>query len=113
MNKITEQTGILLNAGTNELEVLVFTLGQSVCGVNVAKVREVVRWMPPTRTPGLHPSVEGMFKLRGEVIAMVDLCRHRASKRPKAATKTAGSSSPNSTAVGRRLSSTRSNRSIA
>ncbi|MCW5756120.1 MAG: chemotaxis protein CheV [Phycisphaeraceae bacterium] len=76
MNKITEQTGILLNAGTNELEVLVFTLGQSVCGVNVAKVREVVRWMPPTRTPGLHPSVEGMFKLRGEVIAMVDLCRH-------------------------------------
>lgn len=76
MHKVSEQTGILLNAGTNELEVLVFTLGQSVCGVNVAKVREVVRWMPPTRTPALHPSVEGMFKLRGEVIAMVDLCRH-------------------------------------
>lgn len=76
MHQATEQSGILLNAGTNELEVLVFTLGQSVCGVNVAKVREVVRWMPPTRTPGLHPSVEGMFKLRGEVIALVDLCRH-------------------------------------
>ncbi|MFI4881266.1 MAG: chemotaxis protein CheV [Phycisphaerales bacterium JB064] len=76
MQSINEQTGILLNAGTNELEVLVFTLGGSTCGVNVAKVREVVRWMPPTKTPGLHPSVDGMFKLRGEVIALVDLTRH-------------------------------------
>ncbi|MEQ8845192.1 MAG: chemotaxis protein [Phycisphaerales bacterium] len=71
-----DQTGILLNAGTNELEVLVFTLGGSVCGVNVAKVREVVRWTAPTKTPNLHPSVDGMFKLRGEVIALVDLSRH-------------------------------------
>lgn len=71
-----DQTGILLNAGTNELEVLVFTLGGSTCGVNVAKVREVVRWIAPTKTPALHPSVDGMFKLRGEVIALVDLCRH-------------------------------------
>ena len=76
MQSISEQTGILLNAGTNELEVLVFTLGGSTCGVNVAKVREVVRWTPPTKTPGLHPSVDGMFKLRGEVIALVDLTRH-------------------------------------
>ena len=76
MQGATDQTGILLNAGTNELEVLVFTLGGSTCGVNVAKVREVVRWMPPTKTPALHPSVDGMFKLRGEVIAMVDLSRH-------------------------------------
>ena len=72
----TDQTGILLNAGTNELEVLVFTIGGSICGVNVAKVREVVRWTPPTQTPNLHPSVDGMFKLRGEVIALVDLARH-------------------------------------
>ena len=76
MQNASEQTGILLNAGTNELEVLVFTLGGSTCGVNVAKVREVVRWTAPTKTPGLHPSVDGMFKLRGEVIALVDLSRH-------------------------------------
>jgi len=71
-----DQTGILLDAGTNELEVLVFRMAGCVCGVNVAKVREVVRWITPTKTPHLHPSVEGMFKLRGEVIALVELARH-------------------------------------
>ncbi len=76
MQTASDQSGILLNAGTNELEVLVFTIGGSVCGVNVAKVREVVRWTAPTQTPNLHPSVDGMFKLRGEVIALVDLARH-------------------------------------
>ncbi|MGD1914688.1 MAG: chemotaxis protein [Phycisphaerales bacterium] len=76
MQSASDQPGILLNAGTNELEVLVFTIGGSVCGVNVAKVREVVRWTAPTQTPNLHPSVDGMFKLRGEVIALVDLARH-------------------------------------
>ena len=76
MQSTHDQTGILLNAGTNELEVLVFTIGESTCGVNVAKVREVVRWTAPTQTPNMHPSVDGMFKLRGEVIALVDLARH-------------------------------------
>jgi two-component system chemotaxis response regulator CheV len=69
---------ILLEAGTNELEVLVFQLGIGHYGVNVAKVREVIRSQSTVATPGQHPSVVGMFNIRGSVIPVVDLARHLA-----------------------------------
>ena len=34
-------SGVLLEAGTNEVEILVFQVGDQRYGVNVAKVREV------------------------------------------------------------------------
>lgn len=67
---------ILLDAGTNELEVLVFRLRGQAYGVNVAKVREVIRSPEPTGTPGMHSSVLGMFNCRGKLIPLVDLGRH-------------------------------------
>ncbi|HEX8877313.1 MAG TPA: chemotaxis protein [Phycisphaerales bacterium] len=67
---------ILLDAGTNELEVLVFRLGQGHFGVNVAKVREVIRPSKTVHAPGQHPSVIGMFNIRGSVIPVVDLAMH-------------------------------------
>lgn len=71
---------ILLEAGTNELEVLVFMLGTAEqpawFGVNVAKVREVIRSQPTYATPGQHRSVVGMFNIRGSVIPLIDLARH-------------------------------------
>jgi two-component system chemotaxis response regulator CheV len=67
---------ILLEAGTNELEVLVFQLAGQHYGVNVAKVREVIRPQTTTAAPGQHPSVIGMFNIRGSVIPVVDLARH-------------------------------------
>ncbi len=65
--------GILLEAGTNELEILVFTLGTQRCGVNVAKVREVIGMVKPIRMPQAHPAVLGCANLRGKVIPLVDL----------------------------------------
>ena len=35
-------TNILLESGTNELEVLEFTLGNNHYGINVAKIREIL-----------------------------------------------------------------------
>ena len=35
-------TNILLESGTNELEVLEFTLGDNYYGINVAKIREIL-----------------------------------------------------------------------
>jgi len=71
------QSEILLDAGTNELEVLVFSIGGCECGVNVAKVREVIRSkVGVAQSPHMHPSVIGMFNMRGEVIPLVDLKRH-------------------------------------
>lgn len=67
---------ILLDAGTNELEVLVFRLDDGWFGVNVAKVREVIRPVHATESPHHHPSVVGMFNMRGSVIPLVDLRKH-------------------------------------
>ena len=71
-----EQTDILLNAGTNELEVLVFELAEGLYGINVAKVREVI--MPPetTRSPECPEGIIGMFNIRGQLVPLVDLCGH-------------------------------------
>jgi len=67
---------ILLDAGTNELEALVFELDGGWYGVNVAKVREVVQLTPTTKSPGRHPSVIGAFNIRGQVVPLVDLKGH-------------------------------------
>ncbi|GAB1252616.1 chemotaxis protein [Desulfovibrio falkowii] len=92
------QTNILLEAGTNELEVVEFYLdefvppstdapqtdenGQPVApasyrgyyGVNVAKVLEIIRMPKVTELPEVqHPSVLGAFNLRSRIIPLVDL----------------------------------------
>ena len=64
---------ILLESGTNELEVLIFGLGDQCYGVNVAKVREVILPVPVAASPGQPPDVMGMFNLRGVVLPLVDL----------------------------------------
>lgn len=66
---------ILMESGTNELEILVFVIGKQRYGVNVAKVREVIEPLPLTRLPQSHPAVAGMFRLRDAVIPLVDLRR--------------------------------------
>ena len=67
---------ILLESGTNELEILVFTLADYTFGINVAKVREVLPWQKITNLPKAHPSICGVFKLRDRVIPCVSLSRH-------------------------------------
>jgi two-component system chemotaxis response regulator CheV len=84
MNEIKGITGdILLDAGTNELEVLVFSLCGGWFGVNVAKVREVIRPVSTVATPHQHASVVGMFNIRGHVVPVVDLAKHLGLKNPE------------------------------
>lgn len=64
---------ILLESGTNELEVLVFTLAGQKYGVNVAKVREVLEPVPITAVPEAHFAVVGVFQLRENVTPLIDL----------------------------------------
>ncbi|MCC6971261.1 MAG: chemotaxis protein CheV [Phycisphaerales bacterium] len=91
MNEIKGITGdILLDAGTNELEVLVFSLCGGWFGVNVAKVREVIRPVSTVATPHQHPSVVGMFNIRGHVVPVVDLAKHLGLTRPEHQKKTEG-----------------------
>jgi len=66
-------TGILLESGTNELEVLEFRIGANYYGINVAKVREILPYKEPTPIPNSHPCIEGIFMPRDEIITVVDL----------------------------------------
>ncbi|MEA1952578.1 MAG: chemotaxis protein CheW, partial [Planctomycetota bacterium] len=63
-------------SGTNELELLVFSVADYTFGINVAKVREVLPWQEITNLPKAHPSICGVFKLRDHVIPCVSLSRH-------------------------------------
>ncbi|KGX91579.1 chemotaxis protein CheV [Pontibacillus halophilus JSM 076056 = DSM 19796] len=67
------QKGILLESGTNELEVVEFTIGANKFGINVIKVKEILLPVPVTRIPHSHPSVEGIMDIRGEVVPVVDV----------------------------------------
>ena len=66
-------TNILLENGTNELEVLEFTIGGNHYGINVAKVREIISYMPVTPVPNAYPSIEGIFMPRDNMITVINL----------------------------------------
>lgn len=80
-------------AGTNKLEILLFTLGidqrtnrRETFGINVFKVREVMRTPEITQAPDMPPSVEGMVSLRGQLVPVIDLAKYAgivSSSRPE------------------------------
>ncbi len=70
-------------AGTNKLEILMFMLGkdnrtgrEETFGINVFKVREVMRVPTITRAPEMPKSVEGMVSLRGSLVPVIDLAKY-------------------------------------
>lgn len=67
---------ILLESGTNELEILEFTVGETSFGINVAKVVEILKYEKVTHVPSAHNSIEGIFKPRDLVITVVDLAKY-------------------------------------
>lgn len=68
-------TNILLESGTNELEILEFALGDNHYGINVAKIKEILQYSQVTPVPNSHPSVEGIFMPRDVMITVVNLRR--------------------------------------
>ena len=68
--------GILLESGTNEIEVMEFTINDNLFGINVAKVTEIMMSAPVKLIPHSHPSVEGIFKPRDTVITVIDLPKY-------------------------------------
>lgn len=70
-----DKKGILLETGTNEFEIVEFSIGGVNYGINVAKVREVIQRAPITAMPQAHPYIDGLFTLRGKAIPLVNLPR--------------------------------------
>lgn len=70
-----QQKGILLESGTNELEIVEFEVANNKFGINVIKVKEIIQPIPVTFIPHAHPHVEGIVQLRGEVLPVVDMLK--------------------------------------
>ena len=75
--------GILLESGTNEIEIMKFTIGGNLYGINVAKVREIMISAPVKPMPMAHQAVEGIFKPRDTVLTVVDLPSYLGVASPK------------------------------
>ena len=73
-------------AGTNKMELLLFKVGsQETYGINVFKVKEVIRKVDITQAPSAPAFVAGMASLRGNLIAVIDLiaaCGNPAPDKP-------------------------------
>ena len=90
LKKIDARTKL---AGTNKLEILLFSLGvdqrtgrKETFGINVFKVREVMRTPEITSAPEMPASVEGMVSLRGSLVPVIDLAKYAgiiSDKRPE------------------------------
>lgn len=67
--------GILLESGTNELEIVEFGIGSNNFGINVIKVKEIINPYTIVQIPNAHPNVEGIIELRGEVLPVVNVAK--------------------------------------
>ena len=89
--------GEILKVGSNEMELVDFRIfkreGDSVYegiyGINVAKVREIIRFPKLTELPGTPPFIEGIFDLRGVVIPVVNLAKWMGVEAPEGVDKEA------------------------
>ncbi|MBX9972195.1 chemotaxis protein [Cytobacillus firmus] len=68
-----QKKGILLESGTNELEIIEFSIGRIKFGINVIKVKEIINPVKVIPLPHSHRNIEGIIELRGEVLPVVDV----------------------------------------
>jgi len=73
---MADKQSILLESGTNEIEIMEFTIAGNLFGINVAKVKEIMLSAPVKRMPHTHPAVEGIFKPRDLVITVINLPKY-------------------------------------
>ncbi len=76
-NTTDRDKGILLQSGTNEVELLEFSLGDQSFGVNVAKIQAIEQYDPErvTKLPMAHPAMAGMLLFRERTIPLLDMRR--------------------------------------
>jgi two-component system chemotaxis response regulator CheV len=74
--KKMKKSEILLESGTNELEVMEFTIADRHFGINVAKVVEIMQYNRVTPMPNSNPFVEGVFKPRENIMTVINLAAY-------------------------------------
>ncbi len=63
----------VINTQQQELQLVVFNLGQEEYGLPITKVQEINRLAPITKLPQAPSFMEGVINLRGRVIPVIDL----------------------------------------
>jgi len=82
-----------LKVGSNEMELVDFRIlkkedgevYEGIYGVNVSKVREIIKMPSLTELPGTPPYIEGIFDLRSVVIPVVNLAKWMGIDEPEEA----------------------------
>ncbi|WP_203362153.1 chemotaxis protein [Bacillus sp. REN10] len=72
---MNNEQGILLESGTNELEIVEFEVQNNKYGINVIKVKEIIQPLPITFIPHSHEHIEGVIQLRGEVLPVINMAK--------------------------------------
>ncbi|PGA89033.1 chemotaxis protein [Bacillus toyonensis] len=70
---MSQAQSMLLESGTNELEIVTYTVGENLFSINVMKVREIINPFPVTTVPESHHAVEGVVQVRGEILPVMNL----------------------------------------
>ncbi len=70
------KSDILLESGTNEIQILEFSIANNIYGINVAKIREIMTYQPINDMQKSHPAIEGVFKPRESIITVVNLPKY-------------------------------------
>ena len=73
MSKSNKKNEILTESGTNELEVMEFTIADRHFGINVAKVVEIMQSAAVNPMPNANPYIEGIFKPRDTIMTVINL----------------------------------------
>lgn len=73
MDEVTSKATL---AGSNKMEILLFSLGTGeIFGINVFKVREVSQTPSITKSPNMPSGIEGVISLRGNIIPVLSLAK--------------------------------------
>lgn len=82
MNNQHQKQEILLETGTNEMEIIEFYLGTQPFGINVHKLKEIIPFdrQAVTSIPGCAEGMLGTLLLRGSTIPLIDLTKHLTHK---------------------------------
>lgn len=77
MNEEAKQE-ILLESGTNEMEIIEFYVGRQPLGINVQKLKEIISYDESALTviPDTDSAMLGVLMMRGTTIPLIDLKDH-------------------------------------
>ena len=68
---MNNKKGILVGEGVRE--IIIFTVGDLLCGLDIAHAQEINRNLSITPVPQSSDYVRGVLNLRGQVITVIDL----------------------------------------